>query len=172
MSGVTLVLGGARSGKSRFAEGLAPGDGSRTYIATAEAFDDEMKERIAHHLTQRGSGWTTIEAPLDLVRTLRGVEAGFVLVDCITIWLGNLIYHERDVRAEVSALCAALKESLATIVLVSNEVGMSIVPENPLARRFRDEQGFANQRLAEVADAVYFIAAGLPLALKTPAPAK
>ena len=169
MSRVTLVLGGARSGKSRFAEKLAPLSGAKTYIATAEAFDGEMKERIAHHQVQRGSGWTTIEAPLDLVGALLGVESDFVLVDCVTLWLGNLMHRERDVRSEVAGLCAALRDYPATVVLVSNEVGLSIVPENALARRFRDEQGFANQRLADAADAVYFIAAGLPLALKTPA---
>ncbi len=171
MSRVTLVLGGARSGKSRFAEGLAPASGPRTYIATAEAFDDEMKDRISHHQAQRGRGWSTIEAPLDPVAALRGIEAGFVLIDCITIWLGNLMYRERDVRGEVAALCTALKALPSTIVLVSNEVGLSIVPENALARRFRDEQGLANQRLAAAADAVYFIAAGLPMVLKTPATA-
>lgn len=170
MSRVTLVLGGARSGKSRFAEGLAPQTGTRTYLATAEAFDDEMRERISHHQVQRGAGWTTIEAPLDLAAALRGIETDFVLVDCITVWLGNLMHHQREVRTHVAELCAALRECRATVVLVSNEVGLSIVPENALARRFRDEQGFANQRLAEIADSVYFIAAGLPLALKTPAP--
>lgn len=168
MSRVTLVLGGARSGKSRFAEGLAPSAGAKTYVATAEAFDDEMRARIDHHKLQRGQGWDTLEAPLDLVAAVRDVAAGFVLVDCITVWLGNLMHHGRDVQDEVAALCEALRLCRTTVVLVSNEVGLSIVPENALARRFRDEQGFANQRLAQLADAVYFIAAGLPLALKTP----
>ncbi len=167
MRRVTLVLGGARSGKSRFAEGLAAGiEGPKTYIATAEAFDDEMRKRIAKHREQRaGDGWTTIEAPLDPVSALTGAE-GFVLVDCVTVWLGNLLHHGRDLNAAVADLCGALDAAQGRIVLVSNEVGLSIVPENAMARRFRDEQGFANQRLAEVADEVFFVAAGLPLKLK------
>lgn len=167
MSRVTLVLGGARSGKSRFAESLGEGvAGVRTYIATAEAFDDEMRDRIARHKQQRaGAGWTSIEAPLDPVAALRAAQ-GFVLMDCVTVWLGNLMHHERDIRTAVAELCGALKESSHRIVLVSNEVGLSIVPENAMARRFRDEQGFANQRIADVADEVFFVAAGLPLKLK------
>ena len=162
---VTLVLGGARSGKSCYAEGLA--HGRKVYIATAQAFDDEMRERIARHRGQRGEGWETVEAPLDLVEAVRVVRGGeTVLVDCITVWLGNLMHHERDIGSEVADLCAALKSATADIVIVSNEVGLSIVPENALARRFRDEQGLANQRLAEVADHVVFVAAGLALKLK------
>jgi adenosylcobinamide kinase/adenosylcobinamide-phosphate guanylyltransferase len=167
MSRVTLVLGGARSGKSRFAEGLAAGiDGPRTYIATAEAFDDEMRERIARHRVQRaGDGWSTVEAPLDPEKAVREAR-GFVLLDCVTVWLGNLLHHGCDIPAGVEELCGALAQTHLTVVLVSNEVGLSIVPENAMARRFRDEQGLANQRLAAVADRVFFIAAGLPLKLK------
>ena len=167
MNRVSLVLGGARSGKSRFAEGLAKGfEGPRTYVATAEPFDAEMRQRIATHKEQRsGDGWATVEAPLDPAAAIRAAR-GLVLLDCVTVWLGNLMHHERDIRSAVSDLSHALRESPARIVMVSNEVGLSIVPENAMARRFRDEQGFANQRLAEVADEVYFIAAGLPLKLK------
>lgn len=167
MSPVTLVLGGARSGKSRFAESLARGfEGRKTYIATAEAFDDEMRQRIARHRDDRaGDGWETVEAPLDPASSIRQAE-GLVLMDCVTVWLGNLMHHERDLRAEVSGLGVALRDAEARIILVSNEVGLSIVPENAMARRFRDEQGFANQRLAELADEVFFVAAGLPLKLK------
>lgn len=167
MRRVTLVLGGARSGKSRYAEGLAAAAmGPRTYIATAEAFDDEMRARIARHRTDRaGEGWVTVEAPLDPVAALRRAS-GFVLIDCVTVWLGNLMHHQRDIGVSVADLCAALAAADGETVLVSNEVGLSIVPENPLARRFRDEQGLANQRLAAVADRVVFIAAGLPLKLK------
>jgi adenosylcobinamide kinase/adenosylcobinamide-phosphate guanylyltransferase len=162
---VTLVLGGARSGKSRYAESLA--QGRKVYVATAEAFDVEMRDRIARHQEKRGAGWETVEAPLELVEVLRSIQGGeTVLVECITVWLGNLMHHGRDIGSEVSNLCAALKSATADIVIVSNEVGLSIVPENAMARRFRDEQGFANQRLAEVADQVVFIAAGLPLRLK------
>ena len=168
MRRVTLVLGGARSGKSRHAEGLAATYAEKTYIATAEAFDDEMRQRIALHQDRRGAGWTTIEAPLDLPAALSGA-AHFVLVDCITVWLGNLMHHERDVGAELDRLIGALDRTEARVVLVSNEVGLSIVPENAMARRFRDLQGIANQRLAETADEVIFVAAGLPLILKSPA---
>lgn len=166
MSRLTLVLGGARSGKSRFAEGLARQHGGpRTYIATAEAFDDEMRQRIAKHREQRaGDGWVTIEATLDPASVLP--RDGLVLLDCVTVWLGNLMHHGRDLRAEVAKLCAALEACPAEVILVSNEVGLSIVPENAMARRFRDEQGLANQALAAIADNVYFIAAGLPLKLK------
>ena len=166
MSRLTLVLGGARSGKSRFAESLARQHGGpRTYIATAEAFDDEMRQRIAKHREQRaGDGWVTIESTLDPASVLP--RDGLVLLDCVTVWLGNLMHHGRDLRAEVAKLCAALEACPAEVILVSNEVGLSIVPENAMARRFRDEQGLANQSLAEIADNVYFIAAGLPLKLK------
>ena len=167
MNRVTLVLGGARSGKSRFAEGLArEASGPKTYIATAEPFDDEMRQRIALHRQQRaGDGWSTLEAPLDPASAIASA-GGLVLLDCVTVWLGNLMHHERDIRAEVAKLCAVLAGCPNEVILVSNEVGLSIVPENAMARRFRDEQGFANQRLAEVAGSVYFVAAGLPLKLK------
>lgn len=167
MSRLTLVLGGARSGKSRFAEGLAREHaGPRTYIATAEPFDDEMRARIAKHREQRaGDGWHTIEAPLDPATVIAQAE-GLVLLDCLTVWLGNLMHHERDIAQEVDRLCAALGQTRAEVILVSNEVGLSIVPENALARRFRDEQGWLNQKLSSRADHVVFIAAGLPLRLK------
>ncbi len=167
MSRVSLVLGGARSGKSRFAEGLAAGfAGPRTYVATAEAFDDEMRVRIAKHRADRaGDGWQTVEAPLAPETAIAGAE-GLVLMDCVTVWLGNLMHHERDLAASTEALIGAVRASRARIILVSNEVGLSIVPENAMARRFRDAQGFANQRIAAAADEVYFVAAGLPLKLK------
>ncbi len=163
----TLVLGGARSGKSRFAEGLARDfQGPRTYIATAEPFDEEMRQRIARHREQRASdGWTTLEAPLDPAAAIRSAE-GFVLLDCVTVWLGNLMHHGRDIAAAMDGLLAALAEAQSRVVLVSNEVGLSIVPENAMARRFRDEQGIANQKLSAAVDEVFFVAAGLPLKLK------
>jgi adenosylcobinamide kinase/adenosylcobinamide-phosphate guanylyltransferase len=167
VSRVTLILGGARSGKSRHAEALAEKHrGAKTYIATAEAIDAEMRERIAMHRSRRGGRWNTHEAPLDLVAALAEAKTGFILIDCITVWVGNLMHHRRDVRAEVARLCAALEKTEARVVVVSNEVGLSIVPDNALARAFRDEQGFANQRLAEIAGDVIFVAAGLPLVLK------
>jgi adenosylcobinamide kinase / adenosylcobinamide-phosphate guanylyltransferase len=164
---ITFILGGARSGKSRYAEALArKHKGSKIYIATAEAIDTEMRERIAMHKSRRGTLWATREAPLDLAAALAEAKTGFVVIDCVTVWIGNLMHHGRDVRAEVAALCDALEKTKARVVVVSNEVGLSIVPENALARAFRDEQGFANQRIAEIADEAVFIAAGLPVILK------
>jgi adenosylcobinamide kinase/adenosylcobinamide-phosphate guanylyltransferase len=163
----TLVLGGARSGKSRFAESLAEGfEGPKTYIATAEPFDAEMRQRIARHRTGRAAhGWTTLEAPRDPAAALRQAQ-GFILLDCVTVWLGNLMHHGQDIGAAVDGLLAALADVQSKVVLVSNEVGLSIVPENAMARRFRDEQGIANQKLSAAVDRVFFIAAGLPLRLK------
>jgi adenosylcobinamide kinase / adenosylcobinamide-phosphate guanylyltransferase len=160
---VTLILGGARSGKSRLAESLCVAP--RTYIATAQAYDDEMRERIATHKAQRGAGWTTVEAPMDLLATLEQAS-GTILVDCITLWLSNLLLAENDCLAAVDQLVVTLQKSKSNVVLVSNEVGMSIVPDNKLGRAFRDIQGIANQRIVAVSDNVVFVAAGLPLVLK------
>lgn len=167
-----LVLGGARSGKSRFAETLAAkAKGARTYVATAEAFDDEMRERIGFHRKQRaGAGWQTVEAPLDPAAALQG--RGLVLVDCVTVWINNLMHHERPVRERVLDFIGKARAFKGTLIIVSNEVGMGIVPENQLARRFRDIAGWANQELAQAADTVTFVAAGLPLVLKKSRPAK
>ena len=167
MSGVTLVLGGARSGKSSFAEQLAESHAlPRTYIATAEAFDDEMAVRIARHREARsGKGWQTIDAQLNPAAALRAAR-GLVLIDCITVWLGNLMHHERPIAQAVEDLCSALADSDSRVILVSNEVGLSIVPENAMARRFRDEQGLANQRLAAAADEVFLVTAGIPMRIK------
>jgi adenosylcobinamide kinase / adenosylcobinamide-phosphate guanylyltransferase len=164
----TLVLGGARSGKSAFAETLAcEAAPDRVYLATATAGDDEMAARIAHHRARRGAGWRTIEEPLELVAVLaREAGAGrAVLVDCLTLWLSNLMHAGRDVEAATQELVACLLQARG-IVLVSNEVGLGLVPETPLGRRFRDAQGRLNQAIAAVADNVVFIAAGLPLWLK------
>ena len=163
---VTLVLGGARSGKSRFAESLA--SDKKYYVATAQAFDDEMKLRIAAHQKQRGLGWITHEAPFDLVTKLREIDdaENFILLDCLTLWLSNLLLAEADCAEMVFELIEHLKHAQANIVIVSNEVGLSIVPDNKLGRAFRDIQGIANQGVASVADHVVFIVAGLPLVLK------
>jgi adenosylcobinamide kinase/adenosylcobinamide-phosphate guanylyltransferase len=172
MSRVTLVLGGARSGKSRHAETLATRHKQRIYLATAEIIDAEMRERVDLHRAQRGKGWQTLEVPLDLVAALRAADRpnGFILVECLTIWVNNLIYHDKDVADEVRRLCDTLPKLKGRVVLVSNEVGLGIVPDNALARRFRDEAGRANQALAAAADDVIFIAAGLPMVLKSPRP--
>ena len=167
---VVLVLGGTRSGKSRFAEGLAHQPAH--YIATAQAFDDEMRERIVAHKGQRGVKWVTHEDPLDLVGTLQklDVSGNFILVDCLTLWLSNLLMAERNCEAEIQKLATHLQNAKARIVIVSNEVGLGIVPDNKLARRFRDVQGIANQRVAEVALNVVFMVTGLPLIVKGPLP--
>lgn len=174
MRRITLVLGGARSGKSRHAETLAlTHKGRRVYVATAEIIDDEMRRRIDLHREQRGAGWETREVPLDLASALAAADhpKSFILVECITIWVNNLIYHGKDVAAEVNRLCGMLPKLKARVVLVSNEVGLGIVPDNALARAFRDEAGRANQALAAVADEVVFIAVGLPMTLKKAKPA-
>jgi adenosylcobinamide kinase / adenosylcobinamide-phosphate guanylyltransferase len=163
---VTLILGGARSGKSGLAERLAFGE--KHYIATAQAYDDEMRERIAKHKFQRGEGWITHEEELALPLKLAEVDGDgrFVLVDCLTLWLSNLMLGELDWDGPATALTSVLAGVQADVVLVSNEVGLSIVPDNALGRRFRDAQGLLNQRVAVVADNVVFVAAGLPLVLK------
>jgi len=165
---LTLVVGGARSGKSAFAEGLVTASGrARRYIATAEAWDDEMRDRIARHQSDRGAAWTTVEAPLDLAAALAGARSDeAVLVDCATLWLTKHLLAEHDLAAETAGLLAALAASPAPVVIVSNETGWGIVPENALARRFRDEQGRLNQRLAAVSGLVVTVIAGLPMVLK------
>lgn len=166
---VTLVLGGARSGKSRFAETLAEAASPlRLYVATAQAWDDEMRARIDLHRARRGEGWETVDAPLDLVGAIRehAQPARPVLVDCLTLWLTNLMIAARDIDAESNSLVEALEEAAGPVILVSNEVGLGIVPENAMARAFRDHAGRLHQSIAAAADAVYFIAAGLPLKMK------
>jgi adenosylcobinamide kinase/adenosylcobinamide-phosphate guanylyltransferase len=163
---LTLILGGARSGKSRRAEALVTAlPPPWTYIATAEAFDTEMAARIEAHRARREAGWRTLDAPRDLPARLREGRPP-LLVDCLTLWLSNLMLAERDVAAETSALEAALAAREGPVVLVSNEVGSGIVPATPLGRRFRDAQGLLNQRMAAIADRVELVVAGLPLRLK------
>ncbi len=163
---VTLVLGGARSGKSAHAERLIEESaGAGLYLATAEPGDAEMAARIREHRARRGDRWRTRETPLDLVPALVE-EAGPVLVDCLTLWLANLIEAGRDVAAERARLTEALVGLAGPVVLVANEVGLGIVPDNPLARRFRDHAGRLNQEVAAAADQVIFLAAGLAMVLK------
>jgi adenosyl cobinamide kinase/adenosyl cobinamide phosphate guanylyltransferase len=168
---ITLVLGGARSGKSRYAESLIaalppPWLPPWTYLATAEASDTEMAARIATHRARRGPQWQTIEAPRDLAAALKSRETMPMLVDCLTLWLSNLMLADTDIDAEIARLEAALADTGAPVVLVANEVGSGIVPDNPLGRRFRDLQGVLNQRIASRADRVVLVVAGLPLAIK------
>jgi adenosylcobinamide kinase/adenosylcobinamide-phosphate guanylyltransferase len=164
-----LVLGGARSGKSRHAEDLAGSHrGERIYVATAEAGDEEMRVRIARHRERRGIGWRTIEEPVRLADVLKRECAAscFVLVDCLTLWISNLMLQAEKVQPAIGQLCELVPRLEGTLVVVSNEVGLGVVPDNELARRYRDEVGFANQQLAAVCDQVVFMVAGLPLKLK------
>jgi adenosylcobinamide kinase/adenosylcobinamide-phosphate guanylyltransferase len=167
--GVTFVLGGARSGKSAFAEGLIEASGLEAiYLATGRAWDDDMSERIGLHKERRGPSWTTIEEPLDLVGTLQSecADNKAVLVDCLTLWVTNLMMAERNIEAETAKLVAALPLLNGAAVFVSNEVGLGIVPENRMARDFRDYAGRLHQAVAGAAATVYFVAAGLPLKMK------
>lgn len=164
-----LVTGGARSGKSRYAQARAEALGlASVYIATAQAFDDEMRARIACHRGDRGPAWRTVEVPLTLVEAIaaHAAEGAVLLVDCLTLWTTNLILAERDVAAATAGLVDALCAAPGQVILVTNEVGGGIVPDNALARRFRDEAGIVNQRVAAAADEVQMIVAGLPLRLK------
>jgi len=177
MATTIFITGGARSGKSRFAEELAHRFGTPLgYLATAQALDDEMTERVNKHRLRRGDEWQTLEEPLFLSQALDGCDGAFkaVLVDCITLWLSNLLFHyeERQVDAEthiledVQRLAVTLSGMQTPVIVVSNEVGQSIVPENRLARRFRDIAGQANQLLAAMADEVHIVISGVPLRLK------
>ncbi len=164
---LALVLGGAHSGKSRHAEALVMAHAPPwLYLAIAEAGDSEMRARIAAHRARRGNDWRTIEAPRALPAALAETPDAPALVDCLTLWLSNLMLADADIDAETDALEAVLRRREAPTVLVANEVGLGIVPDNPLARRFRDAAGLLNQRIAALADRVVFVAAGLPLVLK------
>ncbi|MFN2305695.1 MAG: bifunctional adenosylcobinamide kinase/adenosylcobinamide-phosphate guanylyltransferase [Paracoccaceae bacterium] len=165
---LTFILGGAASGKSKIAENLVISTGRpRVYLATAQAFDDEMKTKVAAHLTQRGSDWTTIEEPVDVASRLTERDTDqILLLDCVTLWLSNIILAERDEAADGAALMKALEDAPCPVVVVSNEVGLGIVPDNALSRRFRGAQGRLNQALAAQAGLVVNVVAGLPQILK------
>jgi adenosylcobinamide kinase/adenosylcobinamide-phosphate guanylyltransferase len=163
-----LITGGARSGKSTRAEARARAfPGRPVYIATAEALDAEMRERIATHRVRRGQDWLERETPLELVAALAETDGGGArLVDCLTLWLSNLMHAERNWSEEASHLADALAHQRSPVVLVTNEVGLGIVPDNALARQFRDAAGLLNQMIARVADEVEFVVAGLPMRVK------
>ncbi len=171
---ITLVLGGARSGKSAFAQKQAEQAAAGTdrpplMLATAEAFDDEMRDRIRLHREERGEGWRTLEAPLNLAAAVRNLNAeDVVVVDCLTLWLSNQMLGDHDLPAAIDDLTEAFAACPATVWVVSNEVGWSLVPDNALGRRFRDEAGRLNQRVAAVADAACLIVAGMRLDLHRP----
>ncbi|MGO4333359.1 bifunctional adenosylcobinamide kinase/adenosylcobinamide-phosphate guanylyltransferase [Labrys sp. KB_33_2] len=163
---LTLVLGGARSGKSRHAENLISAHPAPwTYIATAETFDDEMRARIGEHQARRDANWRTVDAPLALPGALAATQ-GPVLVDCLTLWLTNLMLGGHDLKSAFLRLQESLGATSGPVVMVSNEVGLSIVPDNALGRAFRDEQGRLNQQIAALADQVIFMVAGLPMVVK------
>ena len=163
-----LVTGGARSGKSSFAEKRTKQLGSSLmYIATSEIIDSEMEKRVAEHQARRGSEWQTLHAPLKLTEALFETDGkGPCLVDCLTIWLNNLIFHNEDTVVATKELIKVLEQRSDPVVLVTNEVGSGIVPENALARRFRDEAGRMNQIISQVADEVYLSVSGIPLQIK------
>ncbi|HYD29956.1 MAG TPA: bifunctional adenosylcobinamide kinase/adenosylcobinamide-phosphate guanylyltransferase [Azospirillaceae bacterium] len=165
---VTLVLGGARSGKSNFAEGLVEATAHPIYLATAQAWDGEMTDRIREHRARRGERWTTIEEPLDLAASLARAARpdGAVLVDCLTLWLSNLMGADSDIAQETRRLVDALDGLAGPVVFVSNEVGLGIVPDNALARAFRDHAGRLHQAVAARAQRVYFVVAGIPMTVK------
>jgi adenosylcobinamide kinase / adenosylcobinamide-phosphate guanylyltransferase len=164
---LTLVLGGARSGKSRFAESLITAYAPPwAYVATAEAGDAEMAARIKAHVERRDSSWRTVEAPRDLPAALAASGTMPVLIDCLTLWLSNLMLADADIEGEMARLQNSLAAMKAPVVLVANEVGFGIVPDHPLGRRFRDLQGILNQRVAACADRVVLMVAGLPLTIK------
>lgn len=165
---LTFVLGGGRSGKSRQAEGLVMATPAPwTYIATAEAYDDEMRARIATHQSRRGAGWMTVESPISLPEAIIGAAPQApMLVDCLSMWVSNLMLGDRDLPGAFKAFDDALAKRTAPTVLVSNEVGLSIVPDNALGRAFRDELGLLNQRVAAQAAHVVFMVAGLPMVVK------
>jgi adenosylcobinamide kinase/adenosylcobinamide-phosphate guanylyltransferase len=168
---LTLVLGGVRSGKSRHGERLVVESGlDPVYLATAEALDDEMAARIAEHRACRGAGWRTVEEPLELAGALLNecAPTRAVLVDCLTLWLSNLMVADRPVRFEMTRLVELLPTLPGTLVLVSNEVGLGVVPTDAMARAFIDHAGWLHQSIAERAEVVVFMAAGLPLHLKSP----
>ena len=169
LGGMHLILGGARSGKSRFAENIINQAGGGIYIATGRAWDDEMVNRIDLHKQSRGELWQTIEEPLDLCTTLAACnKTGTlpVLVDCLTLWVTNLMLEDRDIALETDRLCEMLPTLDIPVLLVSNEVGFGIVPENAMARAFRDHVGRLHQRIAELADRVTLVVAGIPMSVK------
>lgn len=164
----TLILGGARSGKSRYGERMILGakKSRPLYIATAQALDDEMAERIRRHREARDVAWETVEEPLDIAGVLSANCGRAILLDCLTLWLSNLLHMDKDMAWERERLVATIAGLTGPVVLIANEVGLGIVPENALARRFRDEAGWLNQALAQVCGRVIFMAAGLPLVMK------
>lgn len=168
-SGVVFVLGGARSGKSAFAEQMIIDSGLHpVYVATAQVWDEEMRARVEDHKARRDMRWQTVEEPSDLVSVIatEAIQGRALLVDCLTLWVTNLMLAEAKMADRFASLVDALRKAEGLIVLVSNEVGQGIVPDNKMAREFRDHAGRLHQDVASVADQVHFVTAGLPMKLK------
>ncbi len=166
---ITFIIGGARSGKSGFAEKNAVSfKGERAYIATATALDDEMKERIDKHKKERSGKWDTFEEPVEIAPLIKELSGRYdvILLDCLTLWLSNMFQNEANIEGEIEKLTSTLENIKSPIFIVSNETGMGIVPDNPLARKFRDMSGIMNQKVAFVADEVYMVVAGIPMRIK------
>ena len=182
---ITFIIGGARSGKSSFAlnlannctsgkEGVRGGDEisstpKKAYIATAQALDDEIKERIDKHRKERPSEWMTFEEPLNISALIKDIQDKYdvILLDCLTLWLSNLLFSNRAVEEDIEYFCSSLVTCHSSLFIVSNEVGMGIVPDNELSRRFRDLSGYLNRKVAEIADEAYLVTAGIPIKIKT-----
>lgn len=165
-----FITGGARSGKSAFALSEASGTkGKKAYIATAQALDEEMKQRIEKHKKERPAEWTTIEEPLKIAALIKDIQKKYdvILIDCLTLWLSNLMLNNKDIEREIDTFCHLLDTVHCSLFTVSNEVGMGIVPENETARKFRDMAGALNQKVAGIADEIYMVVAGIPVKIKS-----
>ena len=165
---ISFFIGGARSGKSKMAEMHTLKLGKRaTYIATCEVFDEEMAQRVEKHQERRGENWSTLVTPLNLAREIKNIEpTNPILIDCLTLWLSNHLLKKNDLEKKIDELADVLENSKSNIVLVSSEVGTGIVPDNALARKFRDNAGLMNQKIASVSDQVYWVVAGIPTQIK------
>ncbi|MBI5185630.1 MAG: bifunctional adenosylcobinamide kinase/adenosylcobinamide-phosphate guanylyltransferase [Nitrospinae bacterium] len=166
MGKTILILGGCKSGKSSAALSMAKDYKNKTYLATCDPQDEEMKERVRRHIEERGKEWGLVEEPLEIQAVFHSCKADVLLLDCVTLWISNLLMEKRDPLTETDSLLASLRHFKGTAILVSNEVGQGIVPENALARRFRDAAGMINQKLAAFAGEVVFVTAGIPKYLK------
>lgn len=167
---IVFVTGGARSGKSTYAEGRAARSGEPvTYLATAVAFDTEMQDRIGRHRAERPAHWVTVEEPLNVPAAVQHAETPVLLLDCLSVWVNNLMFHDwtdAQILAATDDLVSAARNHAGTVILVTNEVGLGIVPDNALSRRYRDVLGWVNQRCAQASDEAYLLVSGLPLTLK------
>ena len=169
MKKIVFITGGARSGKSSFALKQASGiPGKKAYIATAEALDEEMRKRIEDHREQRGKEWDTFEEPLMIAEVIKKIGDRYdaIVLDCLTLWLSNIMHSNLIIETEIERLISSLLSHQTSVFIVSNEVGMGIVPENEMARKFRDMAGLLNQKIAGAADEVYIVVAGIPLKIK------